>query len=352
MRGQRAPGARRLYAWVPAVAALFVCAGCADALLSPEPADSAPQVARAVWSDVDQYYSFFDIKNVNWDSIGQAYLPQVTGATAPSDLFDVLAGMLGTLRDGHLTLDAPGRHFEYVGWFEGYPTNFEPGFIGSYLGLSERTAAGDAVVWGRIGGVGYLRITTFDQPDINAAVDTALASLGDSLQGLAIDVRSNGGGLEDQARAVAGHFTRRRVLYAYHRYKDGPGHEDFGPLVADYVHPSRGHGYYGPIAVLTNRRVYSAAEDFVLAMRALPRVTTVGDTTGGGSGAPIARELPNGWVLHVPTWQIWGADGTFFEGVGLAPDVPQQMTLEDRLRGRDTILERAVSILLKESSGS
>lgn len=104
------------------------------------------------------------------------------------------------------------------------------------------------------------------------------------------------------------------------------------------------------MAVLTNRGVYSAAEDFVLAMRALPQVRTVGDTTGGGSGNPIARELPNGWVLHVPRWQVWAADGTFFEGVGLAPDLPVQMTDADRARGRDTILERALQIIFESAN--
>jgi len=61
----------------------------------------------------------------------------------------------------------------------------------------------------------------------------------------------------------------------------------------------RGLRYTDPIALLTNRRTFSAAESFVLAMRTLPQVTIVGDTTGGGSGNPLHRELPNGWGLSV-----------------------------------------------------
>jgi hypothetical protein len=334
------------------IAAMLLCAGCADALLSPEPGDSPPQVAQAMWTDVDQYYSFFGVNKIDWGSIGGEYLPRVTTATSDSDLFDVLGIMLSKLKDGHATLDAPGRHYEYDGWYQDYPANYSSAFIDAYLGPGERTAAGGGVVWGRLGTMGYLGISTFDRQGIAAAVDTALAALGDSLPGLIVDVRSNGGGSEAQARAVAGHFARQRVLYAYHRYKSGPGHDDFGPSIPDYLEPSGRHRYYGPIAVLTNRGVYSAAEDFVLAMRALPRVTTVGDTTGGGSGNPIARELPNGWIVHVPRWQLWGVGGTFFEGVGLAPDVPVQITDADKVQVRDTILERAWIILLYEAGGS
>jgi hypothetical protein len=332
-------------------ATMLVCAGCADALLSPEPGASPPQVAQAMWTDVDQYYSFFGVRKIDWDSIGREYMPRVSATTSDHDLFDVLSIMLSKLRDGHATLDTPDRHYEYDGWYQDYPANYSAAFIDAYLGPGERVAAGSAVLWGMLGAVGYLRISTFGQPDIDAGVDTALAALGDSIPGLIVDVRGNGGGSDTEAQAVAGHFTRQRVLYAYHRYKSGPGHDDFGPSIPDYLQPSGRHRYYGPIAVLTNRGVYSAAEDFVLAMHALPHVTTVGDTTGGGSGNPIARELPNGWIVHVPRWQLWGVGGTFFEGVGLAPDLAVQITDADKVQGRDTILERAWSLLLLQAGG-
>lgn len=326
----------------------LAAAGCADALLTPNPGDSPPEVAEAMWTAVDRYYSFFEVKGINWDSIGAEYLPRITNDTPPIQLFDVMAVMLSKLQDGHATLDSPDRHYEYDGWFQDYPPNYSPGFVDPYLGTTKRMTAGAAVVWGRVGGgVGYLRISTFESQEIGTGVDEALASLGDSLSGLIIDVRSNGGGSDAQAEAAAGHFTRERVQYAYHRYKNGPGHDDFGPRIPDWLEPTGPHGYYGPVAILTNRGVYSAAEDFILAMRALPRVVTVGDTTGGGSGNPVARELPNGWVVHIPRWQLWGVDGTFFEGIGLAPDVPQQITEDDRLRARDSILERAREVLFQ-----
>jgi Peptidase family S41/Tricorn protease C1 domain len=338
----------------PAVlAALVGLPACADSLLTPELANTPPRVATEVWTDVDEYYPFFGWKHINWDSIGSEYVPRVTASTDDHHLFGVLSIMLSKLKDGHVTLDAPGRHYEYDGWYEGYPVNFSPPLADAYLGVTKRQTGRGDVIWGYVaGGVGYLRITTFFQTGVAAEVDSALAALGDSLRGLLIDVRSNGGGLEDEARAAAGHFTKAPVLYGYHRYKSGPGHDEFGPSIQDWVEPKGPHGYYGPMAVLTNRGVYSAAEDFVLAMRALPKVTTVGDTTGGGSGDPIARELPNGWILHVPRWQVWGVVGTVFEGIGLAPEHPVRLTDTERAEGRDPIIERGRSAVLAASSGN
>jgi Peptidase family S41/Tricorn protease C1 domain len=335
------------------VCALLAVAGCADALLSPEPGDAPPEVARAFWSEVDQYYSFFDVKGVDWSALGDEYLPRVTSSTSDQQLFNTLSVMLSKLRDGHATLDAPGMHYAYDGWYMAYPQNYDPSFVDGYLSAPRGSAAGSAVTWGRLGDhLGYLRISTLGRDGIGDGVDQALAAFGDSLSGLVIDVRSNGGGSDAQGDAAAGRFTRQRVLYRTVRYKTGPAHDDFGPPIEGWIEPAGARPYSGPVVVLTNRGVFSAAEDFVLAMRVLPQVTVVGDTTGGGSGNPIPRELPNGWNVHVPRWRVWGADGTFFEGVGLAPDIPVQITDADRARAHDTILERAIEVITEGGAGA
>jgi hypothetical protein len=103
--------------------------------------------------------------------------------------------------------------------------------------------------------------------------------------------------------------------------------------------------YDGPIVVLQNRGLFSAAETFVLAMRTRPDVTFVGDSTGGGSGNPIPRELPNRWVLWVSRWQVTTPGGSWYEGIGLAPDVLESVSEQDLARARDPILERAIELL-------
>lgn len=98
--------------------------------------------------------------------------------------------------------------------------------------------------------------------------------------------------------------------------------------------------------VLTNRRSYSATNDFVNSMRQFPLVTTLGDKTGGGSGLPFTSELPCGWGIRFSASPMFDPLMQQLE-FGIDPDVKVDMTVEDMARGRDTMIERACEILKK-----
>ena len=80
-------------------------------------------------------------------------------------------------------------------------------------------------------------------------------------------------------------------------------------------------------------------------MKSLPNVTIVGDTTGGGCGLPFTSELPNGWRIRFSSCPITSPDGQLTE-FGVEPDVKVDMTDEDLARGHDTILDRAIELLI------
>jgi C-terminal processing protease CtpA/Prc len=86
---------------------------------------------------------------------------------------------------------------------------------------------------------------------------------------------------------------------------------------------------------------------FVMAMQVLPNVTIVGDTTGGGVGNPIFRELPNGWTYRLSTEIEADAQGRIMEGVGVFPDVPVLTTAADSANGIDRMLEKGIDIIRK-----
>ena len=81
-------------------------------------------------------------------------------------------------------------------------------------------------------------------------------------------------------------------------------------------------------------------------MKALPRVTIVGDRTGGGSGLPFSSELPNGWSVRFSACPSFDADMQHTE-FGIEPDVKVSMSDEDRAKGVDTIIETARALLGK-----
>src|SRR5690606_15462374 len=119
------------------------------------------------------------------------------------------------------------------------------------------------------------------------------------VDGVILDLRSNGGGAIQNAHNLAGRFTDVERIGFYSRLKNGPGPTDFGPEQAVHVIPSGSPlKFTGNVAILTNRSSYSATSMFCLHMRALPNVRLIGDTTGGGLGVPNGGELPNGWTYR------------------------------------------------------
>lgn len=326
-------------------AATVLVGGCGEFLLPPDPVNGPVEVARAAWEEIDAYYPWFALKGVDWDSVGEEYHARVGPDTDSAELFGILSEMIDELRDGHLALERPAARHSWEGWFRDYPANYAPAAVARYLRAPFGVAAGGVVSWAMLrDGMGYLRIPSFGRQGVGEGVDAALAALG-PLDALVIDVRSNGGGSDTQAEAAAGRFLDRATAYRRVRYKSGPGHEDFGPELSTTVGPQGAQRFTGPVAVLQNRGVYSAAEDFVLAMRTRADATFIGDTTGGGSGNPLARELPNGWLLHVPRWRQVTTDGDVYEGIGLAPDLLASSLHPET--GEDLILERAITFLIQ-----
>jgi carboxyl-terminal processing protease len=69
----------------------------------------------------------------------------------------------------------------------------------------------------------------------------------------------------------------------------------------------------------------SAAEIFTMAMRALPNVTHVGQTTRGSLSDQLTKRLPNGWRLTLSNEVYLDATGAAWEGIGIPPEVPIQV---------------------------
>ena len=79
-------------------------------------------------------------------------------------------------------------------------------------------------------------------------------------------------------------------------------------------------------------------------MKSLPQVRVVGDVTGGGCGMPFTSEMPNGWSVRYSASAIADSEGHLTE-FGVEPDFKVDMSEEDMLKGKDTILEKAFEVL-------
>lgn len=98
--------------------------------------------------------------------------------------------------------------------------------------------------------------------------------------------------------------------------------------------------------LLTNREVYSTANIVASVMKYAPNVTQIGGRSGGGGGLPVAYYLPNGWALVFPSNVIYNAQMQHVEN-GIEPDVEIHISIEDKINEKDTILEKAIELLMQ-----
>ncbi len=293
---------------------------------------------EALWRIMDEHYCFFGQKGVDWNEVYQRYSRQIDNHMSENQQFEVLCNMLSELRDGHVNLYSTfdiGRNWS---WREDYPSNFSDTLSRRYLGTDYRIASG---IYYRIldDNIGYMRCSTFANGFGEGNLDDIMAYLL-TCRALIIDIRSNPGGMISAAEQLAARFTDEDILVGYVQHKTGRGHNDFSAMKEQRLRPSRGIRWHKPVAVLTNRTVFSAANEFVKYMRCCPRVITVGDHTGGGGGMPFSSELPCGWSVRFSACPIYDRNRQSTED-GIAPDHVVSITDSDLQRGIDTIIEEA-----------
>ena len=301
---------------------------------------------EALWKIMDEHYCFFGYKEeeygLDWDEVYNRYARQINDDMTEGQLFEVLGHMLGELRDGHVNLYSAWDVARNWSWHEDYPTNLDENIIDRYLGTDYRMATGLRY---RIldDNIGYIRCASLASELGEGNLDEIMTWLA-PCNGLIIDLRSNGGGLLTAAEELAARFTNEELLGGYMQHKTGKGHNDFSAMEQQRLKPSKGIRWQKGVAVLTNRAVYSAANEFVKYMKQCPKVTVIGDQTGGGAGLPYSAELPCGWAVRFSACPMYDCNKQSTEH-GIAPDYHVDISQDDALNSIDTIIEFARNLL-------
>jgi hypothetical protein len=330
------------------IASFFSIFSCASSILE-EPTTDKKEIFEYAWKTIDERYSFFELKNIDWDAAYTRFEPGITNSMTDEQFFDSLGVMIDLLKDGHTGLTSPFNSHFYIGFFTRGPENYDHRLIvdnyyhswGNRKGSFHHTALANNQV-------GYIAYSDFSNAVTDEDLNYLLEKYKDS-KGIILDIRNNFGGSVDNVFQLTKRFTQEKTLLYRSRVKTGTGHNEFSEPVETWLEPADSTvvSYYGKVCVLTNRKVYSAATILTLSMRELPNVTIVGDTTGGGLGLPIGVELPNGWQVHFAGNQMLAVDGTCFE-LGVPPDIQVDMTKDDMDKGIDTIIETAIKTILNK----
>lgn len=322
---------------------ILLLPACEKAFMDEDPGANPKDVFHQLWQDVDQKYAFFEYKQVDWDSVRRIYEPKINENLSDRQLFDTLAKMLNTLKDGHVNLISDFDQSRYWDWYLDYPQNFDFTLLERhYLNENYRISDNFTIYYRKFDtlgtSIGYMYVPSFNGS--SSVLDEILKTF-KSCDGVIVDVRDNGGGSAQLAETLAGKFTKKERQYAQWQYKNGPEHDDFTPLRNRYIKPEGDRQFIKPTAVLMNRSSFSATNDFILAMKTIPHATLIGDRSGGGGGIPHKNQLPNGWTYRLSKTITWSKKMNNVEN-GIEPDISIDMGPPDKRGKTDAILERGI----------
>ncbi|WNJ18960.1 S41 family peptidase [Pontibacter sp. G13] len=328
--------------WIYLLIAIMAL-GCEAIFLKPELEETPSETFDYLWNQIHDRYSFFDIKDVDWDQVRVEYDQRIDDDMNQVELFDALFDMLVELEDGHVNLVSPFNVSRYE--FDlTRPENFDDRLIReSYLGPKGFTTGPfrHNIVRNNIG---YVRYSSFSGSVSNTSMDLLLSFYREA-DGMILDLRSNGGGSADNIFRIMDRFTEEEVLLYRSQTKNGSGDNDFSELTEAYAQAEEDAiTFLKPVVVLVNRSSFSATSFFALGAQSMPNMTVMGDTTGGGLGAPNGGQLPNGWTYRFSVSRTLSPTGENYEN-GMPPDIRVDLAPLDAARGFDTMIERAIEEL-------
>ena len=310
--------------------------------------DNAQGNFEALWKIIDEHYCYFDYKQheygLDWQEVYNIYNVRAIGDLSNEQLFEVLTEMLGELRDGHVNLYTAFDNGRYWHWHEDYPTNFSDTLQRRYLGTDYRIAGG--LMYKILADqIGYAYYGSFSSPFGEGNLDEVIKHFA-FCRGMILDIRGNGGGELTNAEMLAARFFNEKTHVGYIQHKTGKGHNDFSKMEPQYIEPSSNLRWQKGVVILTNREVFSAANEFVKYMKCAPMAKIVGDHTGGGAGLPFTSSLPNGWTVRFSACPMYDRNRQHTE-FGIDPDYFVTLKDEDYVKGEDSLIEFARKLLVE-----
>jgi carboxyl-terminal processing protease len=169
----------------------------------------------------------------------------------------------------------------------------------------------------RPGGIGYARISTFDDnsnAELRAAIASAKRQSGGRLSGFILDLRNDAGGLLDAAIDVASDFLDGGTVVST-RGRDPDENRIFAaPADGDLI---RGV----PMVVLINGASASASEIVAGALQDNRRATVIGTRSFGKGSVQSIIPIEGRGALRLTTALYYTPSGGSIQGSGITPDV-------------------------------
>jgi len=166
-------------------------------------------------------------------------------------------------------------------------------------------------------GYGYIRLAQFSETaakEVQSALEKLEKKSGkDQLKGIVFDMRTNPGGLLDQAVDVASLFIDEGVVVST---------ISRDPTQKDVRYAKKGMARKDlPVVVLVNSSTASAAEIVAAALQEHHRAMIIGDTTFGKGSVQTIIDLGNDLGLKLTIARYYTPNGNSIQEKGVVPDI-------------------------------
>jgi hypothetical protein len=171
-----------------------------------------------------------------------------------------------------------------------------------------------------------------------------------SFKGIILDLRNNSGGNITDLNFFIGKLINKDITFGYTRSKNGLGKWGYLPWLEGKIKHDQDYHTNLPIILLGDNFSASLAELIIIALRAEKNIF-IGEQTYGATGPISDTDIFNsgsftvGNFLTVKTSSIefQGLDGTFYENIGISPDIFSPFDNKNLSLGKDRQLELAIN---------
>ena len=164
--------------------------------------------------------------------------------------------------------------------------------------------------------VGYVRISAFTEqtePGLRKAIDQIKGDLGDKMEGLILDLRSNPGGLLDQAVAVSDAFLTQGEIVST-RGRRAQDSKRYNARGGDLINGQ-------PIIVLIDGGSASASEIVAGALQDHQRAIILGTKSFGKGSVQTIMPLGRHGAIRLTTSRYYTPSGRSIQATGIDPDI-------------------------------
>jgi C-terminal peptidase prc len=189
--------------------------------------------------------------------------------------------------------------------------------------------------------IGYVLLPSLFEEDVSrrtrAALQALMRSNGGKLDGLVLDLRTNGGGTYGNLRDVLGFFTSGRMGSLTNRFGD------VSPIRARAERV--GNSQTVPLVVLIGPGTESYAEVLAGALQAKGRAVILGKNSAGNVETLLMHNFEDGSRLWLAEETFVLPNDTSFESVGVTPNMPINIGWDEHTDEDDPVIAAAVTRL-------